>query len=304
MSAKEMEDALDKLEKDGLTLASLDNVPPVVNDDDPPPADPPADPPPDDNDDDPPGYLNYEQWVAAGKNPDDFKGKNAYVETYDRNKGLEAKVDGLVETVQQMNQATNTLRVNDAKKIRDGLIDELNVAREAGETDKALLAQNKINNFDAQNKGTAPVLQENPVIETFRKKNPILDSKSSRFNSEYNADLQGFYNTILSNMTNNGTQPATDAQVKRALTLAQTDANRMHPDLFESTRNTRGRRNNKVAARKTDKSTDYRAQLKGIGNPKNAADGNAAIDMYDELVKRGGGDKTSADTYAKSVLGE
>jgi hypothetical protein len=78
MSDQDMNEALDALEEEhGVDLdQEIDNAPEFV-DDQPEEAEELVDDEPIAAN--PPGYIdNLDDWIAAGKHPDDFKGKNAY----------------------------------------------------------------------------------------------------------------------------------------------------------------------------------------------------------------------------------
>ena len=309
----EIDAALDNLESDnGVTLADLDddnqgqviegNAEAIENtkifaaDDD--------DPEPKEEDDPPPGYIGYVEWVASGKDPKKFRGEDAYTAQYDQiqeTREVKSQLAAMQETLKHVATANDEWRNNQRESMRAEIAQELELAKESSDVDAALLAQAKLDNLNvAPTQQPAP--QESPIISEFRHNNPMTDRSSPKFNPDFNADVEGFYNAMVDDLTGKGQRAMTEGQVGRCLQLAQKKAADLSPNLFESPRNQRQTTGAKRKKGGGGSTTDYRAKLKGIGNARNAADSNAAIDMYDMLLKSGG--KESADNFAKANLGE
>ncbi len=294
-----MSEAAEKAALDKIGFASEDDDPPQVPrvpDDDPPPDDEP--PPAAKTDDDPPNYMNYDAWIADGRDPDDFKGKNAYSAEYDRIQLNNEKVDRLENSIQVIADNNEQWRQGQTKIIRDGLEADLIKAKEAADVDGAIDVTKKIADLD----NTAPVVLEEPVVfKAFRKNNPMTDKDSSRFNEGYNRAIERYCNAELRELRKGG--PTNDGDITACLNLAKKKAADLYPDLFTSSRNNRPSSGGKGGRKAgSGQSTDWASRLKGIGNSRNRHDGEAAVDMYNQLLE--GGDKEAAEDYAKGVLGE
>ena len=87
------------------TDPSLVKEPQYFDDPEPVPGSEEPEPPP------PPGHLSYEDWIAQGKDPSDYKGENAYKSEYERiqeikelksdSKEMKKHMQTLVEMAQQ-----------------------------------------------------------------------------------------------------------------------------------------------------------------------------------------------------------
>ena len=307
MSDTDMNAALDALEEEhGIDLDGEQLAPEVIVDDDPAP-DPEPEPEQKPKADNPPGYIdNLEDWVAAGKNPDDFKGKNAYTSEYERIKenremkeSLKLIGDSVTEWKSQQQEDTR----RQVEQERANVLAEIEEARDKGDIDGALAAKDKLNNL-SQN--TAPdVQQPNPVITQFYDKNPIVKSGSAEFDQDFYDDMSMAQQAVINQLT--GGDPAligrlTEAQIQRSMNVAYTRTKELHPEKFQSKRNNRQAaptQQKRVAA----KQSDYATKLKGANfkSKHNSRDNNAANDIYEMLKKM---DPKAADTYAKNVLGE
>lgn len=251
----------------------------------------------------PPGYIGYEDWVASGKDPKKFRGEDAYSAQYDQiqeTRDVKTKLSSMEETLKHVVTANEEWRATQMDSMRATVAAELEAAKDASDVDGALAAQTKLDSLNVQ-PAQAPQ-QQHPLIADFRQKNPMTDKESPRFNADFNADVEGFYDSMVNDLTRNGQRAMTDSQITRCLSLAQKKAQELSPDLFKSTRN--NRQTLSTTNKKSEKvSSDYRARLKGIGNSKNVNDSNAAVDMYDMLLEGAGG-KKAADNFAKTNLGD
>lgn len=252
----------------------------------------------------PKGFIGYEEWVESGKDPKKYRGEDAYTAEYDRIqelKGVKGEISSLKETMSQVAQVNEEWRQTQVDNIRTEYEAKFNQAKEEGDIDAALDAQSKLNDLD-QKKAASNQPQVNPLISDFRKNNPLTDHSNSRFNPEYNADLENIYDGMVDKLTRGGQLAMTEPQIKRCLSLAKRDANSLHPDIFESPRNKRKTIPGSTRKAAATKTVDYRSRLKGIGNARNKNDTNAALDMYDLLLDKGG--KEAADKFAKANLGD
>jgi len=256
----------------------------------------------------PPGFMGYEEWVAAGKDPKKYRGEEAYSAEFDRIqelKSVKSEIGGLKETMTQVAQVNEEWRKTQEASIRAEYEAKFNQAKEEGDIDAALDAQSKLNDLDRPKPQSPAQPQVNPLIAEFRQNNPLTDHSSPRFNPEYNADVENIYDGMVDKLTRGGQLPMTESQIKRCLDLAKRDANSLHPNLFESPRNNRGAPTIKTKKAKEKKSTDYRARLQDVktNDGRNKRDTQGALDIYDMLLAKPGG-KEAAEKYAKTILGE
>lgn len=254
---------------------------------------------------DPPGYLDPEAWVASGKSMDDFRGKNAYKNEYGRiqdNREMKSKIDGLETTMRHIGTSQQQLLADNTAKAKAEVMQELADAKEASDVDGVLDAATRLAEINRRPAAQPPQQnQVRPAISDFRANNPLVDRDNPRFNQEFTADFEAIYDNKLRSI-DPGNGQFTDAQIKRTMTAALKEASGSFPELFKSTRNNRQTGPRKVKGNPPKASSDYRAQLKGIGgHARNDGDKNAAVDMYDDLLKRGG--KEAADNFAKANLG-
>jgi hypothetical protein len=255
----------------------------------------------------PPGYIdNLDDWVAAGKDPDDFKGKNAYSAEYERIKEikeLKAMTSKLVDGVGEWKKDQEVRTRREVEQARADLKTELDSAREDADVDRALAAQTKI---DDLNKPPEAALKPNQAITDFYAKNPIIDKSSDQFDQDFYEDCAMMQHTIMNQLTGGNEELAknlTEAQIKRSMNVAYEQAKALHSDKFVSKRNSR-KQVPSQGKRPTPKATagDYGARLKGLGaSSRNARDTTPALDTYNMLL---GMDKGAAEKFAKNMLGE
>ena len=252
----------------------------------------------------PPGYIdNIDDWVAAGKDPDLFKGKKAYEAEYDRIK----EIKELKETMQTVTQGIGEWKeqqkqtmVQQIEQARNDAVAELERAREDVDVDGAIAAQKKINDLD---KPKQEVYQPNPVLTDFYSKNPILDKNSTQFDEEVFKDASQYQANILDELTGgNRNVQLTPSQIERSLKVALTKAKALSPDKFVSPRNQRKAAPAPARTNIQQKGGDYQSRLKTVkSNSKNSRDVNAANEIYEMLKAK---DPKAAETFAKNVLGE
>jgi len=151
----------------------------------------------------PPGFMGYEEWVKAGKDPKKFRGEDAYSAEFDRIqelKGVKSEISGLKETMSQVAQVNEEWRKTQVDNIRSEYESKFNDAKEAGDIDATLDAQSKLNELD--NKPAGQPQQPQPInnltvaIDEFRAKNPLTDSNSQRFNAEYEQDFRSTHSLL------------------------------------------------------------------------------------------------------------
>ena len=190
----------------------------------------------------PPGYLSYEEWIEAGKDPDLYKGKKAYEREYERvqeRKENQREIKELKETLNQTVESINEWKDQERNKIRSELESELKVATDGRDLERALEIKDQLHQMDQQPQ-EAP--QENPLITNFRQRNPIVDPNSPMHDESFHQDMQSIQRTIIDDLT--GRDPErmsqlTEAQITRSLDIAYKKAKDLHPHLFKSPRNGR-----------------------------------------------------------------
>lgn len=251
----------------------------------------------------PPGFMSHQEWIDAGKDPKKFRGEDAYTAEFDRIqeiKTFRGEISGLKDTLSHVSSGMDEWRQQQTNTIRAEATAELEAATADDNVPDALAAQDKLNKLNAKPVQQTP--QEPPLIQEFRRNNPMTDSSSPRFNAVYNEDVTAIFNNAA-----NGLRDArgniTDDQMARCLTAATKQAKTLHPDLFESPRNKRTSGNPKPTRQtKVTKTENYRDRLKGVGNARNQNDSKAAIEMYDHIKDKGG--EEAAERFAKATLGE
>ena len=296
-----IDEALDKLEIDNVEQVAeevTEVVEEVIEDThDEPTGEPEAN-------ENPPGYIdNLDDWVAAGKDPDLFKGKKAYSAEYERIqeiKDLKGLVKTVVDTTSEWKSQQEQAMASQLDQAKADAIAELERAKEDVDIDAALKAQKKINEFD---KPTQEVYQPNPVLTDFYSKNPILDKGNSQFDAEVFQDASQFQAVIINELTGgNPKMELTPSQIERSLKVALAKAKALSPDKFVSPRNTRKAAPAQLRSKVQQKGNDYTSRLKMVkSNTKNKRDTDAANDIYEMLKAK---DPKAAETFAKNVLGE
>ena len=208
MSQSEMDAALDALEADnGATLETLDEEvaqEETVEEEAGEAAQ--EEPEAEGTEDPPPGYIGYEDWVASGKDPKKFRGEDAYSAQYDQiqeTRETKAQLNTMNETLKHVAQVNEQWRNEQMEQMRVQAQAEVQQARDMSDVDAFAVAQEKLNKLNQPAPQQAP--QENPVIAEFRQKNPMTDRASPRFNAEFNADVEGFYNSMVDDIGGNET---------------------------------------------------------------------------------------------------
>jgi len=253
-------------------------------------------------DDSPPGFMSHEEWIAAGKDPKDFRGENAYKAQYENlkeNREFKDQIKNLEHTVKGIAEVNEEWRETQRDSMRAEITKELTTAKENDDVDAALLAAEKLTKLDQQTPRTP---QTHPLIKRFYQDNPMTDEGSDSFNADYARDVQGFYNSLVDDLSARGTRQLTDDQVGRVLGVAKNKAKELHADLFESPRNQR-QTTTKTPGRKggQPQKGDHKAKLKGVSGLRNKKDTNPALDLYNELLKK---DPSIAEAYANAVEGD
>ena len=259
-------------------------------------------------DEKPPGYMGYDDWIAAGKNPDDFKGKNAYSAEYGRIqevKELKGLVEKVVDTTGQWKKQQQADTQRQIEQAVSNAKAELEQAKDDHDIDAALAAQDKLKSLEAPQQPQATAQQTNPAITDFFAKNPILDESSAQYDAEVFQDAKMVQHKFINDLTGGDPEliaQLTPQQMQRSMAVAFRKAKELNPDKFRSARNTR-QAAPAGARRSAPKAEDYGTRLKAtkFESKHNKRDNNAASDMYETLKQL---DPVAAESFAKKVLGE
>jgi len=257
----------------------------------------------------PPGFMDYDEWIAKGKDPADFRGENAYKKQYEaltEVRELKSTVEQVSESMKEWKASETARMQQQLERDRAAITAKLEQAREEADIEAFASATDELNNLNASPPPT-PTPQINPVVSKFLESNPIIDSASLKFNKDFFDDVKMIQNGYLDKLLGGDRSRVgelTPRQVENALKTAYEDAKALNKDLFVSPRNNRPTTTT-TPRRETTPTSDYRTKLKAIGgNEKNHFDSNPAVDMYDLLMSKGEKGKKAAETYAKNVLGE
>jgi len=146
----------------------------------------------------PPGYLTYDEWIAKGKDPADYKGENAYKAEYERIKEIRELKDTMnqvVHGVESWKEQQNAQMAREIARAKQEAQRELELARENEDLDAALIAKDKLIELDRQVVNQPPPL--NPIITDFARKNPIIDQNSPQYDKEFHQDMIMIHNGKL-----------------------------------------------------------------------------------------------------------
>lgn len=255
--------------------------------------------------DKPPGFLTHDEWIAAGKDPADFRGEKAYKAQYDSLKeirDLKGTMNQVVQGVESWKHQQNEIKAQEIEEAKNQAIADLAKAQTDDDMDAALAAKDKINSLDKKTT-VVQTTQVNPIITDFASKNPIIDPANTQYDAEFHQDMIMIHNSKLDQLLGGDRTRAnelTQAQIERVQTLAFNQAKELHQDKFVSPKNKRTTSANPTKT--VTKGIDVVAQLKSVeGNPRNPRDTSPAKDIY-ELIKVK--DPAAAETFAKNVIGE
>ena len=241
----------------------------------------------------PPGFIdNIEDWIAAGNDPDKFRGKAAYKDEYKRIqeiKEMNNKFKEMQETLKSTVDAISRRDEQVAEQHRKELEEALRLAREDGDTDAALDAHEKLQAIKTAPKPRA----ENPVIGEFFSTNPVLESP------EIKAEFARIYNGKLKNDGVSIDEPLSDAAIRGYLRASMESVKSIFQDRFESPRHERKSKPQlkaKPATKPLDVDSALRAYKVEGASPRNQS---AAYDIYAMLKKTS---PAAAESYAKNLL--
>jgi hypothetical protein len=251
------------------------------------------------------GYMNYNQWIEAGKDPEKFRGRKAFEEhgeSIKTIKELNQKFSKFGDTVNELKTRYETDANAKIEQARAEIQTELQQARDDEDVKAVEAARDKLDNLKPAPQSAPQPLN---VIQEYFSKNPALDQNSDQFDSELYATWARTHDATLDRLlggdrSKQGTLTA--AEVEGSMNAAMDAAKTVYPHKFKSPRNSRSSAPNSQS-RKPQSNQDYRSKLKSvITNSMNKNDTSGAVDMYDLILKKGS--KEEADDYAKRVLGE
>lgn len=264
----------------------------------------PAEEPP--SDEYTPKYLNYQEWVDAGKDPDEFRGKNAF-DDFGEKKEIRDQLKTLTEATLGMKRHYQNEADQRVTQARNTLIEEIADAEKEEDFERFKKAQNQLNEI-SQPQPEQEVDTLRSVVTSYITKNPLLDRNSRSFNPEVFSDWSTAYdNNLMSLLGGDATKhkSLTDDQLNRSMLSAMRAAKTLSPDRFSSPRNRQVAPTRAASQRKpASPSSDYEARLKGIPSTSlNKSDRDSALELYRE-IKYTMKNPKAADKYAKDLLGD
>lgn len=242
---------------------------------------------PDDKRPDPHTYMTHQQWIDAGRDPEDYIGKKAFQKRYDDiqdSKRLRRDFKNIQKTQQQTVDAVERMLEQEHEKARAEIEAEISSAEENEDVRSAIDAQKRLDKHNAQVPVASTPPGEHPVIQDFREANPIIDAGSEDFDPEFNADVEAIYYARWNPLTQGGKVKLSDTGIKRILDNAIRAANVLHKiedpapieDLpSESPRNKRNQTSQRATRRAKQSADIPRAEDFKIENPKNGRDKDA-----------------------------
>ena len=244
----------------------------------------------------PPGFIdNMEDWVAAGKDPDKFRGKKAYQDEYTRIqevKELNAKFKQMQETLKSTIEAVARRDEQADAQHRKELEVALRSARDDGDTDAALEAQEQLQALKSNVKPRTPT--QNPVIGEFLGSNPVLESE------EVKGEFARIYNGKLRADGVAPDEQLSEAAMRGYLRASMESVKTIFPERFASPRLSRQSKP-QLKAKPAAKALDIESALRSFKvDGASSRNQSAAYDIYNMLKKDS---PDAAENYAKSILG-
>lgn len=246
-----------------------------------------------------PGFISYEDWIADGRNPDDWQGKNKYEQQYNLiqdNKGIRSELRNLNDMLQHTVEATNSIR---EKAYNEGMAEaqaDLNQALADNDAEGVNQARDKMASLEAPPQ--VPALH--PLHREFFHSNPILDQNSDQFDAEI---MQEFVRIHDGQLRRDGVTPKTqltEAAMRGYMRDSLQSAKSLFPDKFESKRNTQPTTTTPPKRRAKPK-TDPAANVKNVRVERsNKRDTTPVMDLYNEILNGPGG-KEAADAFAAKM---
>jgi hypothetical protein len=256
---------------------------------------------------DPPGFMSYDEWVKAGKDPDLFEGKKAYEEKH----GLIKKFTDLKKDFRAVSQSVNDTmeewRNGERTKLKAELAAQYKDQRDQGMVDEAVETKQALVKIEQEEK-KGKVAQLPPVITDFIEATPLIDLDSKDFSPEVFEDFKLVYDAAITKLTNGTGLGLSDRQIKRALDNALAEAKELNKELFPPARSPRNDRpgqsrtgaGNRGEGGKGGQSIEVRLKNLKFGDNRNA-EGNPhpAHAIYLKLKES---NPKAAERYARNLL--
>ncbi len=288
---------------DNIGLADDDNpIEPDIIDDDPEVIEDAViidDEPPED----PPGFTSYEDWIAAGKDPDDWQGKNKYNQQYELiqdNKGIKSELRGMNDMLRQTVDATNSMRDKAYQEGLDQANEDLKEAMENNDAKAVNDARDKIDNLE---KPVAPPEQPqvNPLHQQFFDTNPVIDQGDAQYDPEVMGEFERIYNGRLRADGVGRDTKLSERAIKGYMNDALKSAKSLFPEKFESKRNTR-QTTGKSTPKRTASKKNPVSSIKAVEvKTRNRHDTSPVMDLYNTILKDKNGGKAAADAFAAKM---
>jgi hypothetical protein len=166
--------------------------------------------------DTPPGYLNYEQYVAKGGDPDLYRGPKAYSQYHE----LTKQVSSVKKSNRELMDGVNKMLANQEQSIKTQteikvkeLQDKLDIAHEELDSKKAVKLQKQIDKLEQEPEKPRPKVAPTSHLDEVRdyqSEHPELDADSSQFN-------ESLYKAVSKRLQENYSHKMTDREVYRLI---------------------------------------------------------------------------------------
>lgn len=261
----------------------------------------------------PKGFMGYNEWIEAGKDPADFKGENAYKKEYDHiqdSKASKSEIKELRESMKQVVQATQGMQDDAYQRGLDSRELKLKEAIDDGDVEAVIAAKDSIaEHQDRKPAAQAAQPQTNPVHEQFFGDNPMLDQHSGSFDKDMMAEFAQIYHGRLEA---NGIGPNTQVSeraMKGYMNAALKATKELFPDKFESPRNARSN-SSKTSGRRTSTTKTASEEMKGTKittkNPRDTTAYDDVVKMIRSQAEKAGGKEAgdaAVERFAKNMRG-
>lgn len=243
------------------------------------------------------GWKPREVFLADGGDEADWTGHRQFNRRYDDRQSIKAVKEGqdaLLRTLEQ--QKAEAARIAVAQE-RARMQQELKVAADDGDVNRALEIQQKLMETEQQEAQIPRHLEEPAIVVRTREQNPFIDKKSDQFDPEINAKFEEICTQLAKEehaALNFGVKdprmmrPLTNLQVKSILQ----EALDMVKDKVKKPAVQQKPPSVAKPAQKQNNTVDYKKVL-----PKEWQD------TYNRLLTTKGGGKEAADAFAKEVMG-
>ena len=248
------------------------------------------------------GWLDLDEWTAAGKDPKDWSGYEVFHRfrnMADADKSLRSELAETKEGINQMLTQFNQMneRQRNAHKVQ--LQRAMDQAKKDLDVDAFEKASNHLNAINAQETAsntTHTSSGEPPEIVAFRKVNPILDHGSDDFDPVFNKLMEANANQRFNSMSGNGQFQPSPQMVEQILKDAYSETER---EIGPKNKGSGG----EYQPRKPRKAPNTAPPARGKGGGSDPTSGldAAGVETYNFLKKKVS--KSAADNFAKNMRG-